>query len=346
MGLDLRELLTQDKNIVPIFDPMSATQDILDANSFLANYGSYVEEVAIVAKSENGRVAYPSSAAPSDPNYRNFFSDFSQLANDLGIKVSTFIYGFGDEYFGADPKYSIVRSGGHVVKRFVCPNHPSYVKYLTTIVREIMNYPIQKAYLFEFFYPRQEYCFCKRCLRTFAQVTGIPEDITFSEIQQAENIEISHRYFSWREEIITNAFTEMANAVKVVLQQNKRKHFGLTVPLDPETEWIAGARKHFGINVQRIVNETDTIAFHIMPFTPLYPDVGTEIWEQIVSQIQLVPSSVNKDLFVWGISGEDDLTWLIEMYKQIKTPQSKMYIRLDLPKMYSDKREIHRGLIE
>ncbi|MHA2175481.1 MAG: hypothetical protein ACXABI_11685 [Candidatus Hodarchaeales archaeon] len=105
--MNLDELIQH--GFIPVIDP--TTPDSLagqGANAFLAEYGGVVEEVALVCKKEDGLVTFRSGAAPSDRNYENFFTDFTELANDLGMKTHAFSYAFGDTYLGADQK-SVVR---------------------------------------------------------------------------------------------------------------------------------------------------------------------------------------------------------------------------------------------
>ena len=329
--LDIRELLSRE--IVLTIDPAQST---LDANSILAEWGGYIKELAVVAKAEDGRVSYPSAAAPSSTD---FLADFSALASDLDIKTYAIVHSFGDSFMGEDFAYSTGRSGEMVERDFVCPRNTSFWKYMGTICREIARFPVTGIILAEHYYPRQEYCFCKRCRRELDELTGVGFDVTYTQLSKAANI--LPRFHSWRQETITESLREIMNSVK---SEREDMEIYVMVPLDPATDWGEGVRTHMGMDPEAIVGLGAGIVFHTMPFTPMYPEPGDENFLKLVQGTRVARRAQEhkKDLFIWGLEREENVSWLERLKQEAKA--QRIMARLDYPESFNRKIEIHRGL--
>ncbi|PWI48643.1 hypothetical protein CEE45_05380 [Candidatus Heimdallarchaeota archaeon B3_Heim] len=338
--MNLDELI--EHGFIPVIDP--TTPDSLagqGANAFLAEYGGVVEEVALVCKKEDGLVTFRSGAAPSDRNYENFFTDFTELANDLGMKTHAFSYAFGDSYLGSDPNYSIGRSDGTLMTTYVDPSMEGYWKHLSQISREVARKPIRSLVLQEFLFPRQEFSFSKRAVRKFAELSGVSLDTSYLDIQKDPSIQ--RMFEDWRVDLISRAFRQ---TVENARSERPSLDIGMVVPVDPETEWQEGFIRHYGINLDRIIEICGYVIYHIMPYSPMYPEPGTPSWDALTHALRsstlYEESGYKKALFVWGLDAEDDTTWLETLKQEVKA--DKIFARLEYPEKYSVKREIHRGV--
>ena len=338
--MNLDELI--EHGFIPVIDP--TTPNSLagqGANAFLAEYGGVVEEVALICKKEDGLVTFRSGAAPSDRNYENFFTDFTELANDLGMNTHAISYSLGDSYLGADPGYSIGRSDGTLVTTYVDPSMEGYWKHMSHIAREVARKPIKSLILQEFHFPRQEFSFSKRAVRKFAEISGVSLDTSYLDIQKDPSIQ--RLFEDWRSDLISTAFRESVESAK---SERSSLDIGMVVPVDPETDWHDGFRRHYGINLDRIIEICGYIVFHIMPYSPMYPDPNTSSWETLVQSIRssslYEESGYKKSLFVWGLESEDDVSWLTTLKDEVRA--DRVFARLEYPEKYTVKREIHRGV--
>ncbi len=339
--MDVQEVLS--KGFVLVLDPTSERYgteggSITDPNAFLAEYGGWLEEIAIVAKAENGKVTYQSAAAPKHQNA--IFPDFVELANDLGIKTYAIIHSMGDQYFSQDFDYGVVRSGGTQVRHFICPSQISFWKYLGAVSREIAKYPVEGLVFLEFMFPRREFCFCRRCSRGFSDLTGISADFTFNTI--VGDPEYYERFIEWRSEILTAAFEEVFAAARTV-----KPDINLipVVDIDPETGWKQGTKEHFGYEVDKLVATNPFLGYHLMPFSPIAPEPGSTSWEDLRAALHTSPQfegSYDKSLVIWGLEQEEDGAWILQLKDE--TNAKRIFGRLNYPASYNVKREIHRGI--
>jgi len=329
-------------NFIPVIDPTTPNSPAEGgANAFLAEYGGTIEEVALVCKKEDGLVTYRSAAAPCDRNYENFFTDFTELANDLGMHTHAFAYAFGDSYLGMNPDYAIGRTDGTEIHDYVDPAMEGYWKHLTYIAREVAMRPVQSLVFQEFHYPRQEYSFSRRSVRKFSEISGASLDTSYIDIQRDPNIQ---RIFEeWRVDLVTSAFRETVDSAK---SEQPGLSVGMIAPVDPETNWNEGFVSHFGISIDKIIEISGYIIFHIMPFSPMYPESGTPGWDNLVRSLRssslYEASGYKKALFIWGVENEDDLSWLDQLKQEVNA--ERVFARLDHPPKYTIKREIHRGV--
>jgi len=334
--LEIRELLLRGG--VLVIDPYSSTET---PNEFLAKYGGYINEVALVAKHESGYALYKSSSAPTDAKQQDFYSTFSRIADDIGIKVYGVIHGMLDKYFGMDPKYSVEKSGGFRISDYVCPFKESYWRYLGSIAKEIVNFPTYGIVLRGIGYPSKDFCFCDQCRREFSEMTGIERDFSFEFILRDK--ELFDKWVEWRVENVNKAVetvVSMVRSVKPDLEVLVGAYF------DPETNFIEGAREHFGQDVSKLADITSHILIHVMPWSPMLPDVGTNDYSNLLQKM-LFTRNLNKadkkhSLFVWGLSEDSDWSMVSSLKKE--TNAEKIFVRTDYPEGYQEMRETRLGL--
>ena len=78
--MEVRNLLI--RNVLPILDPVSIGTS---ADSFIADYGGYMKQIAAVAKHDSGFALYESSVAPIHEKYGDFFSTIANISDAAGI---------------------------------------------------------------------------------------------------------------------------------------------------------------------------------------------------------------------------------------------------------------------
>ncbi len=96
--MEVRNLLI--RNVIPILDPDNMEQS---ADSFLADYGGYMKQIAAIAKHDSGFALYESNVAPIHEEHGDFFSTIAKITDAAGIKLYAAIYTFVDSYYGVDP---------------------------------------------------------------------------------------------------------------------------------------------------------------------------------------------------------------------------------------------------
>jgi hypothetical protein len=147
----------------------------------------------------------------------------------------------------------------------------------------------------------------------------------------------------WRSNLITTAFQE---SVELAKGERSDIDIGMIIPADPETEWNEGYIRHFGINIDKIIEICGYLIFHIMPYSPMYPEPDTPSWEALVraikSSILYEETGYKKALFLWGLESEDDVDWLNALKEEVRA--ERIFARLEHPLKYTVKREIHRGV--
>lgn len=338
--MNINELI--NRNYIPVIDPTTPNSPAEQgANAFLAEYGGTIEEVALICKKEDGLVTFRSGAAPSDRNYENFFTDFTELANDLGMRTHALAYAYGDSYLGMDSNYAIGRSDGTEIHDYVDPSMEGYWKHLTYITREIARKPVQSLIFQEFHFPRQEYSFTRRAMRKFSEISGVSLDTTYVDIQKDPPIQ--QMFEEWRANLVSTAFQETVDSAK---SEETKLNVGMIVPVDPETDWDNGYLRHFGINLDKIIEISGYIIYHIMPYSPMYPEPGTPGWDVLVKALRssnlYEASGYKKALFIWGLENEEDIGWIDRLVEEVRA--EKVFARLDHPTKYTVKREIHRGV--
>lgn len=335
--MDLSEAI--NKNFIMILDPNS--YEYGDPTSFVSTYWREGLEIGIVAKNESGKVGYKSFSAPKDAKYPEYFSNFVQIASEFEIPIHAVIHSFGDSFLGQDPNYSIQRSGGQQISQFVCPLNSSFWKYMATVAREVSRYKISSLIIDEHFYPRMDYCFCRRCRVEFRKLTGLQLDTTLEEVLRDEDL--LYRFVNWRSELLSASLAEIVDTFRA---EKPNTPVNIVIPVDPELEWITGATMHLGLDLEQLNDLVDGIILSIMPFSPMYPLTGTDGWLQLVERIKFVMKKYPKlktSLLLNGLDTEWDITWFTELFKEVQG--HKMYATMSSGQLFNIKRELHRGVV-
>lgn len=330
------------KGWVLTIDPYSAGMPE-SPDEFIAKYGGSTDEIAIPAKHWLGTTLYRSSVAPNDEKFGSFFSDFTNIASEVGIKVYATFSVFSDRYFAQDPRYTIVKSGGDEIKEFVCPSQTSYWKHLVSAAREVARHPITGIVLMKPMYPRQDFCFCKRCRREFAELAGIEFDFVLESL--VRDTELYEKFLNWREGKITGVMSEIISAIK---EEKDDIEIIATVDFDSKTDFLEGTRTHFGQNIPKLTELTGHLLVHLMPFDPMYPVQGDATYRKVVNQLafaeKLQRTGKKISIFIWGVkqSTDEELFSIEQLAREIGC--AKIFAQADIPAVYREWREIQSGI--
>ena len=327
-----------DKKFVMIIDPNCF--DYGDPSSYISNFWREGLEIGVVAKNEAGKVTYKSFSVPKDPKFPEYFSTFVQIASEFSIPISAVLHSFGDSFMGADPNYSVAKSGGQEYTQFVCPSQPPYWRYLATAAREIGRYPVSRLIVDEHFYPRLDFCMCRRCRVEFRRLSSVDLDVTVEDLIRDEDL--LFRWVDWRSELLSSSLGEVADAFR---SERPNTPVNMVIPVDPELDWLTGATMHLGIDYEALNESMDGVIFSIMPFSPVYPMTHTEPWLQLVARIAAIRKKLSKvkvSLMIGGLEGEWDVTWFQDLAKEVNA--ERMYGKMSFGSLFNIKREIHRGI--
>ncbi len=340
--------------VIPVLDPISSKEPsndpLFDPSSFLAEYGELLQEISIIAKSETGRVAYRSMVAPVDPKYNEYFENFANIASQLDISVTAVVHSFGDEYFAQQEPYRAYQSGYRKSYHYVCPRSDRYIRYLSTLVREITRFPVKEIMLLEFYYPLRTFCFCRRCNKDLREEFNMEFDISLDDLKDPYE---SERYEEFRAQAIMNALEEIVNVSE--LSTLDEVSLGLVIPIDPLTKWSDGLMYHFGINIRSLSNVSWPlrVIFQPFPFQRLLPGnkeiAWTEFFDNVAAIKQILGSRIPTDLFFWNLRVQDIINFGEILLKINSSPDlgiDKVYGNVDEPLSFKDKRKIYKQVSE
>ncbi|MFX1519589.1 MAG: hypothetical protein ACFFCD_06695 [Promethearchaeota archaeon] len=334
--MELREILTRGH--IPVLDPYMLNET---SDEFFAKYGSFLEKIALVAKRDTGYTLYRSMSAPTDDKYSEFFSSFTQIASDIAIDVYAVVSTFVDQYFAHDPKYGAYRSG---ITRtpsgvFVCPVQESYWRYLTAVVKEILNFPISGIILMDNQFARQEFCFCETCRKEFSELTGLEREFVFDTL--VNDPDVLSQWYDWRIKKITTALSSIVENVR----ETPDIEVLINVDLDPETDYLEGSKKNFGQDVMKISDIANQLLINVLPLTPSLPQPGSPDYERVLSELAFT-RDLNRigrkySIFNWGVTDPE-----VETLEKMKADINATYLFLleGYPETYKERREIHLGL--
>ncbi|MFW9930283.1 MAG: hypothetical protein ACFFD1_12885 [Candidatus Thorarchaeota archaeon] len=327
-----------DQKFIMVIDPNS--YDYGDPTSFVSSYFRDDLEVAVVAKNELGKVYYKSFSAPKDNKYSEYFSTFIQIASEFDIPIHGVIHTFGDSFLGSDPNYAVHR-GGQEISQFVCPSNGSFWKYLSTITKEVARFSIKSLILDEHYYPRLDYCLCRRCRVEFRKITGQDHvDLTIEDLISDEDLLFS--WTDWRSELLTSSLGEIVDSFR---SESPNKPINVVVPVDPELEWLTGAAMHLGVDLDVYNQMVDGVILSIMPFSPVYPITDTQSWLELVQRIKVVQQkypNLKVSLMLNGLESEWDVSFFHDLAREINA--FKVFGRMSNGQLFNIKREIHRGI--
>ncbi|MHA2105769.1 MAG: hypothetical protein ACW981_20270 [Candidatus Hodarchaeales archaeon] len=334
--MELSEAL--EKDFVMVVDPNS--YDYGDPTTFVSNHWRENLEVAVVAKNEIGKVSYKSFSGPRDSKYGEYFSTFVQIASEFEIPIHGVLHSFGDAFMASDPNYSVHR-GGQEIQHFVCPSNTSFWKYLVTVAKEVSRFPLASLILDEHYYPRLDYCLCRRCRVEFRKLTG-QEFIDISIEDLISDEDLLFAWTDWRSELLTSSLGEIRDAVK---SEQPNVPIQVVIPVDPELDWLTGAAMHLGVDFEVFNQLLDGIILSIMPFSPVYPITNTQGWLELSQRIKTVKNkypNLKVSLMLNGIEQEWDVQWFEDLAKDVKS--DKMFGKMSQGTLFNIKRELHRGV--
>lgn len=334
--MEKREILMQGIRLVT--DPISLK---MTPSAFLADYGGYAEEVAVVAKHESGYAFYPSQEVPVHNQFGTFFSKFTEVAEDI-LKVNAVINTFTDSYMGKDPKFASIRSGGTPNEDFMCPTHEKGWDYLATAAKEVAAYPIEEIILVGNTFVQKDFCFCENCKSEFGQIGGIQSDFNYDRISL--DPEMLSKWSEWRSEKLTTGLIRIVDAIHSIKGD---LDVSIEVYLDPETSFSKGAEETYAQNIERLAKETKNLTLNVFPWTPLLPTPGSEEFRAVVQQLEFTKELVRREgvklaILHWRIDDETDLNSLKSMAKEINAQKILAYA--DYPTSYRFWREAHLGI--
>ncbi|MFX0096507.1 MAG: hypothetical protein ACFE7E_01970 [Candidatus Hodarchaeota archaeon] len=334
--MEKREILMQGIRLVA--DPISLK---MTPSTFLADYGGYTEEVAVVAKHETGYALYPSQEVPVHNQFGSFFSKFTEISKDI-LKVNAVINTFTDSYMGKDPKFASIRSGGTPNEDFMCPTHEKSWDYLASAGREVANYPVEGIILVGNTFVQKDFCFCNNCKNEFGQIGSIQSDFNYDRISL--DPELHSKWSEWRSDKLTTGLIRIVDAIHSV---NSDLDVSIEVYLDPETDFAKGAEEAYAQNIERLAKEAKNLTLNVFPWTPLLPTPGSEEFGAVIRQLEFTKELIRRQgvrlsLLHWRIDDETDLNSLKSMAKEINAERILAYA--DYPSSYRFWREAHLGI--
>ncbi len=330
--MDIRQVLL--KNGTLVIDPAEMN---IPPDEFLATYGTYLEKICLVAKSESGTSYYPSYNAPKDQKYGDYFSTFAQIASDIGIKTYALIHGNLDYYFSRDPNFRMYQSGGFPVEGYVCPNQSRYWFYLSEIAKEITQAPIDGILLKDFHFPRINTCFCDNCRREFSNMAMLDRDFSIEQLKRNERL--FARWVQFRAERLTKMVSTLISNV----HQVKKITVMPEIMFDPQTNYLDGALEHFGQGIESLRTISPHLLVHLFPWTDELPKTEQEIekFTEALIPFQEIMNNVRTSIYVWGIT--DEKAALAEKVKD--TIQSEnLFYQMTVPPTLLSRRSLHLGL--
>lgn len=330
--MDIRQVLL--KNGTLVIDPVEMN---IPPDEFLASYGSYLEKICLVAKSEAGTSYYPSYNAPKDQKFGDYFSTFAQIASDIGIKTYALIHGNLDYYLSRDPNFQMFQSGGFPVEGYVCPNQSRYWLYLSELAKEVANAPIDGILLKNFHFPRDTTCFCDNCRREFSNIAMLDRDFSIEQLKRNERI------FSRWKQFRAESIAKMVSSVISSVHQVKKVTVMPEIMFDPKTQYLDGALQHFGQGLENLRKVSSHLLIHLFPWTDELPNTEEEIaqFTQALVPFQEIMESNKTSVFVWGINEEKAA--LAEKLKDAIRSENLFY-QMTIPSTLLSRRSLHLGL--
>ncbi|MCK5588339.1 MAG: hypothetical protein KAI34_06420, partial [Candidatus Lokiarchaeota archaeon] len=146
-----------------------------------------------------------------------------------------------------------------------------------------------------------------------------------------------------RVEKISSFISNITNSIK---ESNPDIEVLIAVDIDPETDYLEGAKKHFGQDVMKLSDVADQLLFNVLPLTPVLPQPETPDYQRFLSELAFT-KDLNRigreySIFNWGVTDAE-----IETLEKIKAEIKAKYLFLleGYPETYKERREIHLGLI-
>ena len=332
--MEIRDLIAREGTLV--IDP---TLMHYSPDDFFAKYGSYMEAVCLVAKAEVGSTFYPSFTAPKNEKFSEFFSSFTHIASDIGIKVFAMLHSNIDNYLSRDPNFQMQKSGGFSVSGYVCPARKEYWYYLSEIAREIANYPIEGIILKDLTYPRIDTCFCENCRLEFSEANkDLKRDFSFETINAKEYYRLN--WIKAR----TNALFGMVESVVSKVHQTRRIEVLPEILVDNKTNYLEGAIDHFGQDINLFSQVSSHVMLHINPFSNEFPALGSLEHEEFITNLVSLrerQETISSSLFIWGV---DKTSFnFVESIKD-SIGSRNLFFAKEHPSSLQNRRSLHLGI--
>ncbi|MFX1564150.1 MAG: hypothetical protein ACFFDP_12670 [Promethearchaeota archaeon] len=335
--MEIRDLLTRD--ITLIVDPYSLK---MSPDELLADYGGYIENLIVVAKSSSGRVFYPSQVAPTDEKFPSFFSELVEAAVDIGIKVGAYVNVFADAFFAADPDFQTFTTTGKPLETIVCPNNPNFLQNMAKVIEEVIHYKIQPLFLANLGYASTSFCYCSNCRAEFTEYAELIHDFHIADPTADPNL--YEKWIGWRKELMSKAIKTLISGI----QKNETDiHVFPTIPVDPELEYTAGTETSLGLDIQTITKASQHLALEVFPWTYILPDPGSTEFNSYIENLSFIEtlrdSGVELVMTHWVLEDEVEYNRARAIADAVEI--EKIYSMLGYPMGYQAIREIRLGLI-
>ncbi len=342
MKLNYREFFMQKMVILLKPDDVE-----MSAKDFLSTYASYMESVGMVGKGPTGHAMYPSRTAPVSESNVQFFEEWVELTQALGITGVIGMDMYTDSWFARDPKYQTMTTAGQKMEHQICPNRPEYWEYCAEIVKEIGSYPIDEILLFGTGFIRDNFCFCDRCRKEFAPlVNQEPSRLTYQYI--TETTEYHEKWHQWRSGKIHDALAVIQAAAREADEATERESplkLSVEVLLDPETGLSEGARDEYGYDYAKIGEITGNVIINLFPWSPLLPARGSKEWNELVESLYFTNEFTRRgghaSLFRWGVTSLEQVQELKNLARDAGI--ERIVTSFHYPADYSRRREAAIG---
>ena len=305
-------------------------------DELLSEYGLYLDSIVLVAKSEFGTSYYPSNTAPVDQKYGTFFSSFSTLASDIGIKVYALLHSHVDYYLSQQSDFAVARSGGFTVEGFVCPAQQTYWHYLSEIAKEIAKYPINGILLKDVHYPSESYCFCDNCRRDFALQNNVERDFTLEGLKKNPP-----KYSKWLASRV-NSIKSLISMVTQRVHSIKKIDIYSEVLLDLQLNLFEGCKIANGQDIEALKTVTNHLFFHLNPWSGI-PLKGSEEYGQLLAGLQplrtYLDEGLDLSLFVWSVDEEDQVETIDAIATEFGI--TNIFVQEKVSPHYMDQRSLH-----
>lgn len=333
--MEVRNLLI--RNVIPIMNPDNMEQS---ADSFLADYGGYMKQIAAVAKHDSGFALYESNVAPIHEEYGDFFSTVAKITEAADIRLYAVLYTFIDSYYGVDPAYKTYNANGIADENFVCPTHEAFWAYLRSVTEEVIEYPIAGVILLGNTFVRQEFCFCEKCKKEFAGIAGIDEAFSWDGLRDDD--QLFSKWLDWRAEKMYNAISGIYDVVK----QKEGVDFLIGVDIDPEVGYEKGAFRQFGQDIEALSGISGHLLINLSPWSPILPATGSMDYNNMLERMRFIDNITARRRKVsfkyWNLSEEKDFETVKGVATRFKA--SQVIADLDFPPKYRIWREAHLSM--
>ncbi|MHA1934764.1 MAG: hypothetical protein ACW97A_05745 [Candidatus Thorarchaeota archaeon] len=315
----------------------------MPAKDFLSNYASYMENVGIVGKGPDGHALFPSDTAPVVDQHVEFFEEWVQLTEALGINSAVGMDFYTDGWFARDPKYQTFTEKGVAMEHQICPNREEFWQYGAEVVKELGKYPINEILVFGTGFIRDQFCFCERCRDDFAPLVDQESSrLTYQYI--LENSDFHAKWHEWRSDKVHEGLAYLQNAateIDEMVGREKPLRITVEVLLDPETGLSEGAKGEYGYDYARIGEITKNILINLFPWSPTLPLEGTKEYSDLVESLYFVNEFTRRggqaSLFRWGVTELEHLQELKSLGKDAGV--ERVVTSFHYPSDYSRRRE-------